>query len=319
MNGGRTDEGTPPIAAYGKLPWAADFLSAGQSPSQSVLRDWLEEGIAQGANRGEAWRTAFSSGPQTGFLRVVSSDSLQCGVIAPSQDEVGRRFPFVVYSELPPDRLRAAPHAAPLALGAFLEDAGHLISQVSHGPTDLAGQLHGIPGPDFSHLDGHLEGYSGWARSATIRAAGQAIFGAEWREGFNFSLYVAIESIRPFYGRENPPTRLAVRFPVGAGFAGAAAFWMQVIRLCAGWNQTIPHCFWTFAPNCASVTVFFGELSSGAFADLWEADPQSDNLSNLVRARYPREDLLRQLRPDLSELLGREGATVHELLASLSR
>lgn len=317
MNAGHIQGGAPGVAAFGKLPWAPDFLTAGHLPNEASLLDWLEQGIAQGADRGEAWRSSFVNGSQTGFLRVASSNSLLCGVIAPSQDEVGRRFPFVVYSELDAEPLRVAPHAAPLALGTFLQDAGTFISQVSEERSDLTERIRSISRPDLVSMQSHLDGYTAWASSATIRTAGQAIFGAEWRQGFNFALYVAIESIRPFYGQENPPTRLAVRFPVGAGFAGAAALWMQIVRLCAGWSRTIPHCFWSFNPDCSWVTIFFGDLAPGAFADLWERDPENDTLSNLLRAQYPEQDLLRQLRPDLSELLGREGATVQQLLLQL--
>ncbi len=311
--------GAPQVAAYGKLPWAPDFVSTGHVPHGSSLLDWVEQGIALGAQRGPAWREAFERGCQTGFVRVSPVGSLLCGVMAPSQDEIGRRFPFLVYSEVDPGPLRSVPHAAPLVLGGFLQEAGTLISELSLRAAELSSEVPRVVPPDLTNVQAHLEGYDGWAQSATIRTAGQAIFGADWRSGLRFSLYVAIESIRPFYGQETPPTPLAVRFPVGAGFAGAAAFWIHVVRLCAGWSETIPHCFWSFDPGGSSVTVFFGQVSPAAFADLWEPDPHSDTLSNLVRSSYPEDDLLRQLRPDVSELVGREGATIGELLALLQR
>jgi hypothetical protein len=199
-----------------------------------------------------------------------------------------------------------------------LHAAGTALGAVSAGECNVAHSLSRLPPPDPLTLPGNLEGYNGWARAASLRSAGQAIFGGDWREALSYCLYVAIESIRPFYGQEEPPTPLAIRFPVGNGMSGAAAFWLQVVRICAGWTTTLPNCVWSFEPGRASVTIFFGPMPGSAFVDLWEPSPDSDSLSDLVRPRLPASDLLGAVRADVSELLMHEEATVNDLLLTLA-
>ena len=314
-----TDKGYPIISAYGKLPWAGDFLQAGRPASGELLRDWLEKGIAMAADRGEAWRRAFDAGAQKAFL-LPAGDAVLAGVIAPSRDEVGRRFPFVIYTELDATLLRSAPHVAPLLLGSFLESAGGAIGEViDGGAAHFAQSISAVAPPDPSEVDVHLDGYLGWAQSASLRVAGQAIFGASWREGMHHALFVCIESIRPFFGRETPPTPLSVRLPVGTGFAGAVAFWIHLVRACSGWTSTIPACFWSFEPSCAAVTIHFGAVSAPSFADLWESEPTTETLSNLADGNYPAVGFLAAGRPDVAALLESDGTSVLDLLTLLAQ
>lgn len=309
----------PSISAYGKLPWAGDFLHARLPASGAALRDWLEHAVAIAAGRGEPWRRAFDAGAHHAFL-LPAGDRTLAGVIAPSRDEVGRRFPFVVYTEIDSATLGSAPQVAPLLLGDFLESAGTAIGELmSGGPVPLAEQVARIVPPDLSEIPLHLEGYAAWAQSASLHSAGQAIFGGVWREGMSHALFVCIESIRPFFGREAPPTPLSVRLPVGAGFAGAVAFWMHVIRACSGWSSTVPASFWSFEPRSAAATIHFGAVSASAFADLWEAEPTTETLSNLATGTYASTDFLAAARPDVAALIENDGASVLDLLNVLSK
>lgn len=305
------------ISAYGKLPWAGDFLQVGSISDAPQLVEWLEVGVALGDARGPAWTQAFDSGAQKGFVLQNGSAGHVAGVIAPSWDAVGRRFPFVVFTPLPVEVEPAVSYVAPLVLGAFLHTAGMQIEAARNQRVDLNAVAAGIAPPDPSSLTAHLEGYSQWSDSASLRVAGQAMFGANWRERISYALYIALESIRPFYGQDSPPTQLSIRFPVGAGLSGAAAFWLQVTRACAGWQRTIPDCVWSFDPERASITIFSGRLSKQSFADLWEPRPQSDDVSDLVAGGSFAPELLATVRPDLANLLLRDDVSVSALLAAI--
>lgn len=308
----------PAVGALGKLPWAGDFVRAGGGPDVEVLFRWLEDGMGAAASRGERWKQVFDGAAQKAFVfPAPDGRGLVGGVLAASRDEVGRRFPFVLFSEFDRAPLGQAPYVLPLALGDFLQTAGGLIERMQAERLDLYRELGGVASVDFSLLAGQFDGYVGWAQSASLRAAGQAIFGPGWKEGLAFATYVTIESIRPFHGQENPPTPLAVRFPVGMGFAGAASFWLHVVRLCAGWKTTVPHCFWSFDEVGASVTICFGSISSSTFVDLWEPHPQNESLSDLVSGAIPSGDFLGTVRPDLTRLIDDDDATVQQFLIQL--
>ncbi|HSC86064.1 MAG TPA: type VI secretion system-associated protein TagF [Polyangiaceae bacterium] len=303
---------------FGKVPWAGDFVQSALAPEAEIFRSWLELGIATASERGEGWKTGFDAAAQKAFVFPTGEATVSVGVMKPSRDAVGRRFPLAVFSSLRVESLLVGPHALPLSLGAFLQGADAVLEQLSTSPSsDPTLALSQIQQPNSTELPLHLDAYNGWAQSAALRSAGQAIFGAEWRDRLGHALFVCIESIRPFFGQERPPTPLAVRLPVGAGFAGAVAFWMQVVRTCSGWRTTVPATVWSFEPSGASVTLFFGSPNPGAFADLWETAPRSDNLSNLLVDGYPAKLYLADTRPDLLALLDSPSATVADLIARL--
>lgn len=316
----RQREQSSPVrpAAFGKLPWAGDFLQEGHPPGKEALLDWLERGISVGANRGNDWRQEFEEGVQKGFLFPASPDTVLAGVLTSSWDAVGRRFPFVVYTALDNEGILAAPHAAPLLLGPFLHGAGEEVLRLQGEPAELSAALARLEGPDLSSLTAHQDGYAAWTRGELIANAGAAIFGENWLDSFAYALYITWEAIRPFRGQESPPTPLSIRFPLGAGLAGAATFWIQVVRLCAGWRKTTPLCIWSFEPERPSLTVQLGAVSPQTFADVWQRAPDNEDLCDLMEPKSTGLAMLTTVRPDLATILRHPHATVEQLLSAFS-
>jgi type VI secretion system protein ImpM len=309
----------PEVAAFGKLPWAGDFVQVGHPPGRESFIEWLEQGIAVGAARDPLWKTQFEESGQKGFLFPCDEQTVCAGVLAPSRDAVGRRFPFVVYSSIPRRSLLNAPHIVPLALGSFLHAAGTRALFLQNSEVNTAEILHDLSVPELAGLSGHLEGFQSWAQGESLRNAGQAVFGGAWRERLSYALYVTWEAIRPFMGQEAPPTPLSIRYPLGTGFAGAAVLWLEVVRLCAGWETTIPAAIWSFEPERSCLTVQLGPPSAQTFADVWESEPKNENLINLMDPEFFQADALHGSRPDLADLIEREGTTVDTLLRAIRR
>jgi len=302
-------------AAFGKLPTFGDFVREGDGAEE--LLGWFEQGIAAASNRGNGWREAFDRGALKAFVVPLSTGTLAVGVMAPSQDAVGRRFPFAVYGETSRDAFLPGPHVLPLYLGNFLQTAGEVIEQAMlRGST--AGLLQAIQPLDSAQFSANLDAYSAWIQAASLRTVGQAIFGADWRTGLAHALYICAESVRPFRGSETPVTPLAVRLPLGNGSGGAASFWLHVVRAAAAWQTTIPSCFWSFDLSDPSITIFFGPLRPSAFVDLWEEAPDSDSLSDLTRISSSLAPFLREALPLAADLLERDDTTVAGLVEVLA-
>ncbi|HXS17796.1 MAG TPA: hypothetical protein VN764_11435, partial [Polyangiaceae bacterium] len=58
--------------------------------------------------------------------------------------------------------------------------------------------------------------------------------------------------------------------------------------------------------------------TGASFADLWERAPNNDWLSDLVTGPTAAADYLAQIRPDLSQIVYSESASVADLLAALA-
>ena len=100
----------PAAGFFGKHPGFGDFVSHGLSGLvQSGVQDWLTGTLAQAkAILGDDWAAVYDASRPIRFWAgsaVFKTQTLR-GVICPSHDKVGRRYPFVLIQEnaatLPP-------------------------------------------------------------------------------------------------------------------------------------------------------------------------------------------------------------------------
>ena len=85
-------------SCYGKLPLHGDFIKINAGgPELGWLDGWLGEGLVRaGDQHGESWAAAFDAAPALRFVRNLDGKTFLTGVLACSQDRVGRRFrPFL--------------------------------------------------------------------------------------------------------------------------------------------------------------------------------------------------------------------------------
>lgn len=87
----------------GKHPGFGDFLGQGlEPPLRAALDRWLEGALVQAAAHiGEAWAQVWDASPGFAFwiggqVLAESGGMALRGVLVPSRDKVGRRWPFVV-------------------------------------------------------------------------------------------------------------------------------------------------------------------------------------------------------------------------------
>ncbi|WP_198373699.1 type VI secretion system-associated protein TagF, partial [Roseomonas rosulenta] len=96
----------PLMGLYGKVPAHGDFVRRGLPSSFVTPWDsWLAAGIAAAREQlGAQWEGAWDSAPAWRFALppgACGPDAV-AGVMLPSQDQVGRRFPITLAALLPP-------------------------------------------------------------------------------------------------------------------------------------------------------------------------------------------------------------------------
>jgi len=107
------------LGYFGKTIHRGDFVRFNLPKSFfTVMDDWLQSTMTQGdAKHGEDWPSRYqnASGYRFQLSSNVAGESGWFGVLAPSTDKVGRRFPFCIAASLPEQNI------APWGQSAFDE------------------------------------------------------------------------------------------------------------------------------------------------------------------------------------------------------
>lgn len=313
------------VGYFGKLPSAGDFLRGGVAgePASGFER-WIEQGMQYGGSRRSNWAQAFDAGAIYGFIYrappSVAAVSVIAGVVRPSRDTVGRRFPLVIFSQVPEPVLAGAPHLAPLLLGDFFELASELL-QSAHQMTPEAfrGAVGGIPAPRIDQLATYASEYSDWVAATPLATPLSVTFGDPHGAGPAHAIDTIIQCIAPFVGHEPMSTPLSTRLPLGAGGVASAAFWIDVARRIAGWRRTVPTAFWTAGSEHGQLLLQLGATPHASLAELWAPDPDSDHVCDLtLQPRANRDTILARLPIQVSQQLVSQESPVGYFLNALS-
>ena len=221
--------------AIGKFAKHAEYLRAPAGELLGSFDSWLNEGFDLAHERfGTAWQGMFQMGIPHGFLwrfgESVSTDCF-CGVVAPSQDSVGRHYPLAVGARLSHALFARTPHAAPLALGQFLDGAYATISEARAGllsRAELGERLQSTLAPSEETFARAESDYAAWCRATPAAFGWSGLFPGP--DPLN-AARSAIEHLAAAGARARADgAALAARLPVGPTPAGATALWLDVLR-----------------------------------------------------------------------------------------
>ena len=114
------------FGAFGKIAGLGDFFRFGL-PRDFVQNwdGWLQQGIAEAERRnGESWAECYNLAPiwRFGLPAGTAGEATMMGVMMPSVDRVGRRFPLTLARAVPSDVPLLALYLESEALFARLED-----------------------------------------------------------------------------------------------------------------------------------------------------------------------------------------------------
>lgn len=312
----------PPIAAFGKTPGMGDFLRVGSAGRAGECFDeWIQQGLAQAeARRGPGWTEAYGNGAPWAFIfrppRSVGTQGL-VGVMQPSVDSVGRRYPLVVCAAAP---CRVPwPHVLPLAFGDFLDGAVSVL--LDPAARTSAAHMHAalarVPPPALHHADLSARDYEVWAASTPLRQAWSILYGEPDLAPAQ-AVYTIAEAVAPFRGEDAPETRLALRLPLGAGGAAAAAFWIDLVRRLSRSVSEVRSCFWSADGRTGTMLLQLGTTPPSSLGELWSPDANSEQVCELtVSSGADSRASLARVAPAVADVMQAPGALVTDFVARL--
>ncbi len=305
------------IGTFGKLRGQGDFLQAGNSgPLAQELRQWVEAGLGRAVSRA-GFTEAYDTRAPFAFVhrsRKPSPTSL-LGVMLPSQDAVGRRFPLLAYAEIDTEPLHAFPHLVPLVYGSFFERLKQLLGEAwSHGSSaQYLAELGTLREPNVGvDILGEAQRYTRWTQDCALEDALAWIYESVSGQELAQVLGLIRSASAAFRGQQAAPTPVALRVPLGASGAGGAALWLDLVRRIAEWSQMVPSCFWSVQPDSSELLVQLGVTPPATFGELWLRRADSDHICDLT---IP--SAIRSTEPFALEALQNPGCPVFELLCSL--
>ena len=129
---------TEAIACFGKVPTHGDFLRVRSDGDLArAFDEWMQQGLyAMKTRAGDRFQSTYDSGRPFGFcFQNADAERMLVGVLRPSRDRVGRRYPLVIARESDTST-RTDLTRLPVNHAAFLVAAHELAARVADGEVD---------------------------------------------------------------------------------------------------------------------------------------------------------------------------------------
>lgn len=283
----RTSRPAVEVGLYGKLPCTGDFIRLHASNEDFRRFDhWLSGALTTAERLLPDWDIAYHEFSPLSFLFHSDSGSGRCifGTLAPSSDQIGRRYPLVLFAEL--DTAAIAADYTALPHHQFLRDLRAVIEQSQHGGRDrVIGMIERIAPPDEQGLRAAAQAHQRFLGETECTAAFASMFGLAHvvQQGRAVAaLRSACSGVRDLAALP----RYGIRCPLGLPYSGSAAFWLELQRR---WTpaRVVPHMLWTDQ----TLMIYFSGLASKALTAAWSSSWRDDALYDLATADGESDDI----------------------------
>jgi type VI secretion system ImpM family protein len=260
---------------YGKLPAFGDFVRYNAAgPEFRAFDTWLQEGIYMSRKRLPPMNDPPVDNRQVYYFCMYFTDSPNyiTGLLKPSRDKVGRKYPFIVAhiaheSTIRPDSRPVLPvmyRSFYREADAFAERAA---SETASGA--LAEGLHHLE--SYTSFDGEaLEEYNSYLRTTTINNFFTSLWGNDSSDKQPLLMKNFREVRRSIAGRPTQTAGFGFRFPLQTGPAGSfitESLWIESFFSMLNTRNMRPFVFWeTHSPSLPSNLFLFLRLPS---PDVW--------------------------------------------------
>ncbi|MBX3231382.1 MAG: type VI secretion system-associated protein TagF [Labilithrix sp.] len=276
------------VEGVAKVPALGDFVRT-PSPSDELLafEAWVTRALETAEARGASFKDAFAAGAAHAFVWSGALDKklrgVFAGVLAPSHDAVGRRFPIVLGVAVPVASLATQPHTAPLLLHELFQHAAAAAARVrqARSASELHAHVASIAPPSLDDVGGCLTRYAEWAKNARASDASTALYGGD--AGWRHALGTIVDATAAYRGQDAPPLSLGVRVPLGAQHGNQLAMWLDFVRSAAGWKSTVPTLFFPLAGTSALIQLG-AEAPASVLVDLFAPSRDSNAVCDVTNA-----------------------------------
>lgn len=317
------------LSGFGKLPTHGDFVRHNAAgPASRALDEWLQRGLFfLQAQRSVGLDAAYDAAPACGFLfNAGRGRPPLLGVVQPSRDQAGRKFPFVVAREVPTPAPGGDAVPLPVVFRAFLEQAAALVNAITAGQVahrDVVARLEALDGVDAS--GGQGDEYRAYLRRTTLKAWCEALWGY-FDDSRKYVLFKNwIEVLQPHRGNASPPLAFGLRFPLDeAAPTLGVGFWWDACRRLLQTPLEAPSCFWSLqAPRGAEapgshLLLFFQPPPYKAFGEALATAVTGESVFDLQAAgRGEAARAALAIPPRYGQLLEDEGLSLYAFLERL--
>lgn len=300
---------------YGKLPIHGDFIRhrAGD-PEIDALDQWLQAGILTGRQAAAAaFDATWDATPPARFLyRSPRTRRVYAGVLTPSVDKAGRRFPFLVFARVEARPEEIEPSVYPLLVSGFLERARAAAGTLKDLKA-VPGAIDALQQP----LDpaGAKRACMTYVSETRLPAFWSSIFGSAEDPRKYLLSYNLAEILTP---RAVP--RYALRLPAGGGGEAEVAFWLELTRRLCRSAELPTLTLWGDAPAGAApgLTLLLDDLQAKYFLPLLWPQRDSEFLYPLAGDGTPADARLRLAQERYGAVLDDGSLTLASLLLKLA-
>lgn len=266
------------VGFFGKIPTQPDFVRS--DPYAAIVTpfvQWVQSSV-------DRLKQAFDDAPAAP-VRFIFSDGtnpdLVAGIILPSHDAVGRKFPLVIYVVLRDGAYQGPFSALPVVCHIFIDRAEQLAQHLTYASLDsFRQQLALLPEPSFSEWGHALQ-----ICERTLQTVGMAEFQSRVFGDSSHALYAyqtILEAARLV--ESGPPEKAHTVFDCPMEIDVDLFAWLELTRRALRWRNTAISFCWIEEPS-PRLLVALGPLPVGVLSWLKHPEQKSDVLWPLITKR----------------------------------
>jgi type VI secretion system protein ImpM len=249
---------------FGKLPTVLDYVRINHdSPAAIALDEWLSRSLQDLTVAGQT----FSSTRFRFLFAPQGSEHALIGVLGPSKDRAGRKFPLSVFARLPVRAIARTFASAPRASAAFFAAADGLLDAAATLSRDEAAeQLAQLSTPSARGFSEESDALRSQLAERSFAAFSESLFASQPATA-EAALSRAVSTLVQV--RMAPGERVNVLdCPVNDEQDVLA--WLSLTQSVLSWSSEVPSLFWTTRSEPGRLLITLG--SPPPALPLWLAD-----------------------------------------------
>lgn len=275
-------------ACLGKVPTHREFVRCRAStPTMRALDEWIRKGLHHARKSGRPdWEDHYDEAPARHFLlwgKGAKVPNLLLGVLAPSRDERGRTYPFVVACEIPKHAVSPQNYAyLPVQADSFFQEADCLVRQAAEGEVAYDEVIDRVQelGEEVIVQPRAPRPHKRYLQQQDLGQFLEQLFG-HFEDSQKYQLFSSLlEALLPLRDRAQPRLDAGLQFPLlpdAEQRTSIVAFWFGTVLRLLDYPSVSPSLFWSSPGSSApdDLLLYVGTPGAQAFFDILA--PVSDN------------------------------------------